>query len=125
MIVNDMACLQIVGLGGSCFHSSCCSITRHSCCIIPVSFTAGYDRGVQNSSLGWCQEYLIKSSHADPCPWAGQTAESFRDAAKLDSLSTSRFNSSYKKQIPRCAASAGTPPLHSHPLSSYRTLIVS
>lgn len=116
MIVNDMACLQIAGLRGSFFCSSCYSITRPSCCIIPVSFTAAYDRGAQTSSKGGCQEHLIKSSHADPCRWAGQTEEHFRAAAKLDSLSSSWLpaNSSWKKWIPRCIASAGTPCLHTH-----------
>lgn len=58
-------------------------------CIIPVSFTAAYDRGAQPSSQGWCQEYLIKSGHADPCPGAGQSGQHSRAAAKLDLLSSS------------------------------------
>lgn len=43
LLVNAMT-LQIIDLKGSCFHSSCYSLTQHPGCIIPVSLTIACDR---------------------------------------------------------------------------------
>lgn len=84
-----MWCLQIIDLRAVVPIPVTIPALSPSHCIIPVSFTVSYDRGAQPSSQGWCQEYLIKSGHADPCLWAGQSTENSRAAAKLDLLSSS------------------------------------